>query len=113
MTWFTTLAFMTPAFMTPAFTTPRLRPQHESKTQPKSPQLTVINVYGNIISMKEKLVKVTENVIYSTSTSSTMKEEDFRLLLVMDEYTLHASNVLKLTFIASVPDYPTMRDKSG
>jgi hypothetical protein len=56
---------------------------------------TVINVYGNIISIKEKQVKITENVIYSTSTSSTMKEEDFRVLLVMDEYALHASSVLK------------------
>jgi hypothetical protein len=34
-----------------------------------------------------------------------MKEEDFRVLLVMDEYTLHALNFVKLNFISSVPDY--------
>jgi hypothetical protein len=38
-----------------------------------------------------------------------MKEEDFRVLLVMDDYTLHASNVLKFGFILSVPDYPVPR----
>ena len=65
--------------------------------------------YGNIISIMEKQVKITENVIYSTSTSSTKKEEDFRVLLVMDEYTLHASNILKLSFISSVPYYPIPR----
>jgi hypothetical protein len=53
----------------------------------------VMNEYGDIISIKDKQVKNTENVIYSTSTSSTMKEEDFRVPLVMVEYTLHASNV--------------------
>ena len=56
---------------------------------------TVMYVYGNIISIKEKQVKITENVIYFTSTSLPKKEEDFRVQLVMDEYTMHASNVLK------------------
>jgi hypothetical protein len=42
-----------------------------------------------------------------------MKEEDFRVLLVMDEHTLHASNILKSSFISSVPDYPVPRDNSG
>jgi hypothetical protein len=51
-----------------------------------------MNEYGDIISIKDKRVKNTENVIYSTST---MKEEAFRVLLVMDEYTLHASNISK------------------
>jgi hypothetical protein len=67
---------------------------------------------GNI-SIKEKLVKFTENVVYSTSTSSTKEEEDFRVLLVMDEHTLHASNILKLSFISSVPYYPVTRVGSG
>jgi hypothetical protein len=44
-------------------------------------------------SIKEKQVKITENVIYSTSTSFTKEEEVLRVLLVKDEYTLHASNV--------------------
>jgi hypothetical protein len=52
-----------------------------------------INEYGNIISIKEIQVKITENVTYSTSTSSTMKEEDFRVLVIIHEYTLHASNI--------------------
>ena len=52
-------------------------------------------------------------VIYSTSTSSTKEEEDFRVLLVMDEYTLHASNVLKLGFISGVPNYPVPRGNLG
>jgi hypothetical protein len=52
----------------------------------------VINEYGNIISIKEKQVKISENVIYSTSTSSTMKE-DFEVLLVIDEYTLQVSRI--------------------
>ena len=49
--------------------------------------------YGKIISTKEKQVPITENIVYSTSTSSTKEEEDFGVLLIMDEYTLHASNV--------------------
>ena len=72
-----------------------------------------VHGYSNITSIKEKQVKITENVIYSTSTSSTKEEEDFRVLLVMDEYTLHASNVLKLSFISSVPNYPVLRGNSG
>jgi hypothetical protein len=63
--------------------------------------------YGNI-SMKKKQVKITENVIYFTSTS-TKEEEDFRVLLVLDEYSLHASNILKFSFISSVPDYHILR----
>jgi hypothetical protein len=59
----------------------------------------------------EKQVKNIENFIYSTPTSSTMKEEDFRVLLVTDENTLHASNVLKLSFISSVLDYPVPRGR--
>jgi hypothetical protein len=58
---------------------------------------------GNIISIKEKQVKITENFTYSAFTSSTKEEEDFRVLLVMDEYTLLASNVLLLSFISKVP----------
>jgi hypothetical protein len=46
-------------------------------------------------------------------TSSTKEKEDFGLLLVIDEYTLHASNVLKLSFISSVLDYLVPRCKSG
>ena len=69
--------------------------------------------YGNIISIKEKQVQITENVIYSTSTSSTKEEEDFRVLLVMDEYTLHASNVSKLSFNSSAPNYPVPRGNLG
>jgi hypothetical protein len=38
-----------------------------------------------------------------------MKEEDFRVLLVIDEYTLHASNILKLSFISNFPDNPVPR----
>jgi hypothetical protein len=60
------------------------------------------------ISIKEKQEKISENVINSTCTSSTKEEEDFThfsVLLVMDKYTLHASNILKLNFISSVPDY--------
>jgi hypothetical protein len=54
-------------------------------------------------------VKITENVIYSTFTSSTKEEEDYRVLLVIDEYTLHDSNILKLSFMLSVPYYPVSR----
>jgi hypothetical protein len=55
--------------------------------------------YGNIISINEKQVKITADVIYSTSTSSTKEKEDFRLQLVIDGYALHASNVLKPSLI--------------
>jgi hypothetical protein len=57
--------------------------------------------YGNIISIREKQLKITANIIYSTSTSTTKEKEDFRLPLVIDEYSAHASNVLKLSFILS------------
>jgi hypothetical protein len=42
--------------------------------------------------MKKNQVKITENFIYSTFTSFTKEEEDFKVLLVIDKYTLHASN---------------------
>jgi hypothetical protein len=72
----------------------------------------VMNGYGNI-SIKNEQVKVAEFVIYSTSTSSTKREEDFRVLLVMDEYTFHVSNVLKLGFISNVPYCPIPRGNLG
>jgi hypothetical protein len=72
-----------------------------------------MNEYGDITSIKDKQTNNTENVIYSTFTSCKMKEEDFRVLLVMDEYTQHASNILKLSFISSVLDYPVSRGNSG
>jgi hypothetical protein len=68
--------------------------------------------YGNIISIEEKWVKITENVIYSTS-ASTKEEEDIRVLLVRDEYTLHASNIVQLSFISSVQYFPISRGNSG
>jgi RNA binding exosome subunit len=56
--------------------------------------------YGNIISIIDKQVKNKENVNYSTSEFSTKVEKDnSRVMLVMDKYTLHASNSLKLSFI--------------
>jgi hypothetical protein len=69
-----------------------------------------MNEYGDIISIKDKQVKSPENVIYSTSST---RAEDFRVLLVMDEYTLHASNILKLSFISSVLVYLVSRGNSG
>jgi hypothetical protein len=62
--------------------------------------------------MKKNQVKITENIIYSTFTSSTKEEEDFRVLLI-DKYTLHASNILKLSFISSVSYYLIPRVSSG
>jgi hypothetical protein len=47
------------------------------------------------IAIKENWEQITENIFYFTSTSSTNEEEDFRVLFVMGEYTLHASKVLK------------------
>jgi hypothetical protein len=63
---------------------------------------------GNI-SIKEKQVKITENIIYSTST----KKKDFRVVLVIDEYTLHASNAIKFSFISSVTYCLFSRGKLG
>jgi hypothetical protein len=59
--------------------------------------------YGNILSIKEKQVKFTENVIYSTSTSSTKEEEDFKALLVMDEYTSACFKHFKIGFYFKYP----------
>jgi ketopantoate hydroxymethyltransferase len=69
--------------------------------------------YGKIISVKERQVQITEFTIYYASISSTKEEEDLRVLLVVDEYTQHASNILKLSFISHVLDNPISRGNSG
>jgi hypothetical protein len=39
------------------------------------------------------------------ATSSSKDKEDFGVMLIMDEFTLHASNVLVLGFISIDPNY--------
>ena len=47
------------------------------------------NLCGDITIKYENQVKIKENVYYNASTSSRKEEEDFGVLLVIGEYTVH------------------------